>query len=113
MKTKYHLLIGIRRRGKVEGIALVRGQCDAGNVWAQVEQERVQAGAQSDGGEDAQAHPVRDEPQVLPNHLNVWLVGARSVASGGNKGYKSQEQAQQDLVLQQPGIIIIRGGEIF
>lgn len=64
----------------------------------------MQAGAQADGGEDAQSDPVSDEPQIAPNDLYVRLMGAGHMAGSGYDSHEGQEYAQQDLVLQYPGI---------
>lgn len=66
----------------------------------QVQQERVQASAQTDRGEHTQTSPVRDEPQILTDHFDVLLVGTRNVTRGGDNCSKDHEHTQQDLVLQ-------------
>lgn len=45
-------LVGVRRLGEVQRAALVRGQRDLSNVGPQIEQKRVQTGAQTDGRQD-------------------------------------------------------------
>lgn len=64
----------------------------------------MQARAKADGGEDTQSDPVGDEPQIPPDDLNVRLMGAGHVTGSGYDSHEGQEYAQQDLVLQYPGI---------
>ena len=47
-------LVWVGRLGEVGGAALVRRQGDAGDEWAQEQEERMQPGAQADTAQDAQ-----------------------------------------------------------
>jgi len=70
-----YLLIGIRWLWESQGIALVGGQRDTGYVRPQIEQKRVQSGAQAHRGEHAQTQPVDKEPGVPAHKLDGQLMG--------------------------------------
>ena len=59
MRIKWvYWLVRIRRLGEVERAAFVSGQCHRCDMWSEVENEGVEAGAEADGGQDAQSDPV-------------------------------------------------------
>ena len=60
-----HSLVRIGWLGEVEALALVGRQRDSGDMWSQIEQERVETGAEPHRAEYAEADPVHTPQQLL------------------------------------------------
>lgn len=97
IQQNHNLLIRIGRLRKVERIALVRGQRDAGNVRSKVQQERVQSGAQAHRRDDAQADPVQHEADIAAERLHQWRVHTLDGVQRGQAG--GERDQRQDPVL--------------
>ena len=76
-------LAGVGRLGELEAVALVAGHGDGGDVRAEVEEEGVEAGAEADRAEDAEADPPGAPGEVLLPGVDLGLVGGGGVVEGG------------------------------